>query len=227
MATPRQAVELMMKEAGIESVDTIIKEGHKLKEVAEKYYLDISGKAKETGIGKEILGPVASLICCPTDTQKKLLEFLSQSREATRDFLTERFGAPAYNLVARALYAMGMADIKNRYVHRKNRLGYISGTHISVVEPYQDRIKKFWSDLFHEAQHKSVIPTQKINKKTPVRAEHNHEADTDPRLNIYRDAGKFLEDRVSLECFVDLHNYCLLNGACGCKCHEGVIYPTI
>lgn len=140
MASPRQAVELMIKEAGIVSVDMITKQGYELKRVASRYYLDISGKEKETGIGRQILGPVASLICYPTEGQKKVLKFLLKSEEATKDLLVEKFGSVAYNVTVLALEAMGMVEIK-RY-----------GSNISVVKPYHDRIKKFWSNLSLQVQ---------------------------------------------------------------------------
>lgn len=148
MGSPGQAVELMMKEARIEDVNMIIKEAYKLKEVARKYYLDISGKERETGIGRAIIGSVASLICNPSETQKKLLKFLSESKEATRALLIEKFGVSAYNMSTLALHAMGMVDIENRFVRRRNRSGHSSGTSIFVIKPRPDRIKKFWPSLF-------------------------------------------------------------------------------
>ncbi len=38
---------------------------------------------------------------------------------------------------------------------------------------------------------------------------------------IYKDFLKFLEGRVSTECFVDIHDQCYGNVDCECECHRG------
>jgi hypothetical protein len=224
MTTPRHAVELMMKEARIRNIDMIIKEAYKLKEVARKYYLDISGKERETGIRRAIIGSVAALICNPSETQKKLLKFLSESKEVTRALVIQKFGVSAYNLSTLALYAMGMVDIENRFVRRRNRSGYYSGANIFVIKPRPYRIKKFW-----QSPQQSSDANKKANDLKPKanKGEKKNKSvinvDLDP--NHYRDGLKFLEDKVSLECFIDLHSDCQLNGACQCGCHERASYP--
>lgn len=222
MTAPRDAVKLMMKDAGILSVDVIIKEGYKLKEVAEQYYIDISRKESETGIGRNILGPVASLICCPTEMQKKVLKFLLESEEVTRNLIVEKFGYATCNLTINTLYAMGMLYIESRYVRRRNRLGYVNGARISVYKPDYEKLKKFWVGNLPELQHKKrpIVTTKKLSKKRKTEAKHNPAANTNSPLSIYRDSFKFLEDRVSLECFINLHHDCSINGACECGCHQ-------
>ncbi|MEE8132850.1 MAG: hypothetical protein V3T40_04675 [Nitrososphaerales archaeon] len=86
MTSPNQVIELMMKEAGIANLDMIVEEAYKLKEVGEKYYLDISGKVRETGMSRTILSSVVSLICCTSKRQEELLMFLSKAEETKRLF---------------------------------------------------------------------------------------------------------------------------------------------
>ena len=43
---------------------------------------------------------------------------------------------------------------------------------------------------------------------------------TDINTKIYRDLFKFLEERVSIECFVDLHDQCYGKINCQCECHK-------
>ena len=140
---------MMIREAGITNIDMVLKEAYKLKEIANNYYIDISGKVKETGISREILGSVASLICFPSRGQKKVLEFLIQSGEVTKDFLVKNFGHPAYSVTVLTLYALDMVSIEYRSIRRKYSSGYNS-TRIAVVIPNQQKIKSFWCDLFPE-----------------------------------------------------------------------------
>lgn len=152
MTSPNQVIELMMKEAGIANLDMIVEEAYKLKEAGKKYYLDISGKVRETGMSRTILSPVVSLICCTSKRQEELLMFLSKEEETTKDYLVRQFGAAAYSVTVLTLNALGMVNIENRYSHKKNGRDYFRTRHISVVKPNHQKIKKFWIDLFPEVQ---------------------------------------------------------------------------
>ncbi len=152
MTSPNQVIELMMKEAGIANLDIIVEEAYKLKEVGEKYYLDISGKVRETGMSRTILSSLVSLICCTSKRQEELLMFLSEAEETTKDYLVRQFGATAYNVPVLTLNALGMVNIENRYTCKKNRRDYFTTRHISIVKPNHQKIKKFWIDLFPVVQ---------------------------------------------------------------------------
>lgn len=38
-------------------------------------------------------------------------------------------------------------------------------------------------------------------------------------LDIYRGLFKYLEEKLSVECFIDLHGQCYGRPDCGCECH--------
>ena len=42
----------------------------------------------------------------------------------------------------------------------------------------------------------------------------------DINTQVYRDLFKFLEEKVSLECFIDLHDQCFGKTNCQCECHK-------
>jgi len=42
----------------------------------------------------------------------------------------------------------------------------------------------------------------------------------DINTQVYRDLFKFLEEKVSLECFIDLHDQCFGKTDCQCECHK-------
>lgn len=168
MSSPNQVILMMVREAGITNIDMILKEADKLKEIATKYYINISGKVKETGISREMLGSVSSLICFPSLGQKKVLEFLIQSEEVTKDFLVKKFGHAAYSLTVLTLYALDMVSIEYRSKRRKYSSGYNS-TRITVVKPNQQKIKNFWCDLFPEDyQHKNEDTVQSVEQRLPL-----------------------------------------------------------
>ncbi|MFQ5941575.1 MAG: hypothetical protein ACE5KA_07765 [Nitrososphaerales archaeon] len=141
-----------MKEAGIKNPDEIIEKAARLREVAKRYYLDISGKEKELGISRTILYAPTSLIFHPTDRQKNLLKYLLKSEETTRQFLIEKFGTTIYASDVKALHALKMVEIKTYKVFDKMKSGYEKAKYVSVVKPYHDRIIKFWSYLSLELQ---------------------------------------------------------------------------
>ncbi len=45
-------------------------------------------------------------------------------------------------------------------------------------------------------------------------------ARVDINTKIYRDLFKFLEEKVSMECFIDLHEQCYGRINCQCECHK-------
>jgi len=158
LSSPNQVILMMVREAGITNIDMILKEADKLKEIATKYYINISGKVKETGISREF----------PSLGQKKVLEFLIQSEEVTKDFLVKKFGHAAYSLTVLTLYALDMVSIEYRSKRRKYSSGYNS-TRITVVKPNQQKIKNFWCDLFPEDyQHKNEDTVQSVEQRLPL-----------------------------------------------------------
>jgi hypothetical protein len=42
----------------------------------------------------------------------------------------------------------------------------------------------------------------------------------DINTTIYRDLFKFLEEKVSVECFIDMHDRCFGKTDCQCECHK-------
>jgi hypothetical protein len=58
----------------------------------------------------------------------------------------------------------------------------------------------------------TITPKQAVEPPRPKR-----------ELNtmIYRDLFKFLEGKVSTECFVNIHDQCYGNVDCECECHRG------
>ena len=57
-------------------------------------------------------------------------------------------------------------------------------------------------------------------EKMRITAEPEPLSRTDINTKIYRDLFKFLEERVSIECFVDLHDQCYGKINCQCECHK-------
>lgn len=67
--------------------------------------------------------------------------------------------------------------------------------------------------------------TKKSNvkeKKAKIKAKK--EPEPAPRVDIntkiYRDLFKFLEEKVSMECFIDMHDQCYGKTDCQCECHK-------
>lgn len=61
-------------------------------------------------------------------------------------------------------------------------------------------------------------------KKTKVTVTVKKEPEPAPRRDIntkmYRDLFKFLEEKVSMECFIDMHDQCYGKSDCQCECHK-------
>lgn len=152
MVSITEVVEMFIKEAGIKHPDEIIEKAARLREVAKRYYLDISGKEKELGISRTILYTPTSLIFHPTDRQKNLLKYLLKSEEATKQFLIEKFGTAIYAMDVKVLHALKMVEIKRYKISVKMKSGYEKAKYVSVVKPYHARIIKFWVNLSLELQ---------------------------------------------------------------------------
>jgi len=60
--------------------------------------------------------------------------------------------------------------------------------------------------------------------KTKKEVEKKFEPEPAPRKDIntkiYRDLFKFLDEKVSLECFIDMHDQCYGKTDCQCECHK-------
>lgn len=60
--------------------------------------------------------------------------------------------------------------------------------------------------------------TQTKSKKKEVVVEKPAKR-VDIDTEMYRDLFKFLDEKVSVECFIDLHEQCYGNPDCECECH--------
>ncbi len=59
-------------------------------------------------------------------------------------------------------------------------------------------------------------------KKKEVKTKPEPEPAPSKDINtmIYRDLFKFLEEKVSVECFIDMHDQCYGKTNCQCECHK-------
>jgi len=70
---------------------------------------------------------------------------------------------------------------------------------------------------------KAKAKEKKVNakgKKVKAQKEPEPASRTDINTKMYRDLFKFLEEKVSLECFIDLHDQCYGKTDCQCECHK-------
>lgn len=65
---------------------------------------------------------------------------------------------------------------------------------------------------------KAKPATRKQEKKEVVEEKPQKKVDID--VNMYRDLFKFLDEKVSVECFIDLHDQCFGRTDCECECHS-------
>jgi len=68
-------------------------------------------------------------------------------------------------------------------------------------------------------ERKKVKEKAKETKEKPKK-EPEPVSRTDINTEVYRDLFKFLEEKVSLECFIDLHDHCFGKTNCQCECHK-------
>lgn len=61
---------------------------------------------------------------------------------------------------------------------------------------------------------------KKAKPKVKVKKEPEPVITKDINTKIYRDLFKFLDEKVSVECFIDLHNQCYGKTGCQCECHK-------
>jgi len=66
---------------------------------------------------------------------------------------------------------------------------------------------------------KKTKPEPKKEKEKPKK-EPEPVSRVDINTEVYRDLFKFLEEKVSLECFIDLHDQCFGKTDCQCECHK-------
>ncbi|HLE35245.1 MAG TPA: hypothetical protein VI698_05070 [Nitrososphaerales archaeon] len=66
---------------------------------------------------------------------------------------------------------------------------------------------------------KKTKPEPKKEKEKPKK-EPEPVSRVDINTQVYRDLFKFLEEKVSLECFIDLHDQCFGKTNCQCECHK-------
>ena len=59
---------------------------------------------------------------------------------------------------------------------------------------------------------------KEIKEKPKKEAEYVSKVDINTQ--VYRDLFKFLEEKVSLECFIDLHDQCFGKTNCQWECHK-------
>ncbi len=68
--------------------------------------------------------------------------------------------------------------------------------------------------------------SKKAKKVKPKKEVKNEVKEPEPasridiNTKIYRDLFKFLEEKVSLECFIDMHGQCYGKTDCQCECHK-------
>ncbi|MGH9878176.1 MAG: hypothetical protein ACRD38_01240 [Nitrososphaerales archaeon] len=72
---------------------------------------------------------------------------------------------------------------------------------------------------------KGVVKAKKI-KSEPKKEKEKPKKEPEPvsrvdiNTQVYRDLFKFQEEKVSLECFIDLHDHCFGKANCQCECHK-------
>jgi len=59
------------------------------------------------------------------------------------------------------------------------------------------------------------VKKAKVEMKEPEPAPR-----VDINTKIYRDLFKFLDEKVSVECFIDMHDRCYGKADCQCACHK-------
>ncbi len=67
---------------------------------------------------------------------------------------------------------------------------------------------------------KKVKVKKEVKKEVKKMPEPEPTPKVDINTEIYRDLFKFLEEKVSLECFIDMHGQCFGKANCQCECHK-------
>jgi hypothetical protein len=72
-----------------------------------------------------------------------------------------------------------------------------------------------------EEEKPTVKPKQvkEVKKKEEVIVPEKPHKKVDIDTTLYRNLFKFLEDKVSVECFIGLHEQCFGRTGCQCECH--------
>jgi len=82
--------------------------------------------------------------------------------------------------------------------------------------------KKAKKDIVKEkkVKEKKSSVKEKSKMKEMEQKEPEPVSRVDINTKIYRDLFKFLEEKVSMECFIDLHEQCYGRINCQCECHK-------
>ena len=87
--------------------------------------------------------------------------------------------------------------------------------------PAKKTVKKEKKEEKKEKKEKTKVKVGKvkeIKKEVIVQEEPSKKVDID--TNLYHNLFKFLEDKVSVECFIGLHKQCFGRAGCECECHS-------
>ncbi len=87
--------------------------------------------------------------------------------------------------------------------------------------PAKKTVKKEKKEEKKEKKEKTKVKVGKvkeIKKEVIVPEEPSKKVDID--TNLYHNLFKFLEDKVSVECFIGLHKQCFGRAGCECECHS-------
>lgn len=63
-----------------------------------------------------------------------------------------------------------------------------------------------------------MVKSKRVKKARKVKGAKKPKVDMDTR--IYGDSFRFLEERISTECFLGIHEQCFGKLDCECKCHR-------
>jgi hypothetical protein len=72
----------------------------------------------------------------------------------------------------------------------------------------------------NKAKKPAMKPKKPLKEEKPPVVEEKPAKRVDIDVEMYRDLFKFLDEKVSVECFIDLHNQCYGNKNCECQCHS-------
>jgi hypothetical protein len=67
---------------------------------------------------------------------------------------------------------------------------------------------------------KKVVVKKEKKKDPEEKPKEIRTKKTDIDVQMYRDLFKFLEEKVSVECFIDMHDQCYGKTNCQCECHK-------
>ena len=87
--------------------------------------------------------------------------------------------------------------------------------------PAKKTVKKEKKEEKEQKKEKTKVKVGKVKEiKKEVIAPEEPSKKVDIDTNLYRNLFKFLEDKVSVECFIGLHEQCFGRAGCECECHS-------